>query len=253
MYKKLLYFFYYILNSKLRYKLPEIFLRKLKIIFDKDYVNKINFDNHYKIFSKKDVYQSLDINEIIKPQEIYKDIFDKSKSIVNNNPYKLGGAGDLEILYNLAKLKNMNNILETGVANGWSSLAILLSIQETNNKKLTSIDLPYPYKNSDKYIGCVVPNNLRKNWSLIIDNDKKVLTDFLNKKLKFDLVHYDSDKSYEGRINSYELIWKLLNHNGILISDDISDNNAFIFFSKSKNLIPIIYKHESKMIGILRK
>ena len=156
-------------------------------------------------------------------------------------------------MYNLAKLKNINNILETGVANGWSSLAILLSIQESNNKKLTSIDLPYPYKNSDKYIGCAVPNNLRNNWRLIINNDKKILTDFLNKKLKFDLVHYDSDKSYDGRINSYELIWKLLNHNGILISDDISDNNAFIFFAKSKNLIPIIYKHESKMIGILRK
>lgn len=253
MFKKLLYFFYHILNAKLRYKVPEIFLRKLKIIFDKDYVNKINFDNNYNILCKKDVYQSLGINEIIKPQEIYKDIFDKSKSIVNNNPYKLGGAGDLEILYNLAKLKNINNILETGVANGWSSLAILLSIQETNNKKLTSIDLPYPYKNSDKYIGCVVPNNLRKNWSLIIDNDKKALTDLLNKELKFDLVHYDSDKSYEGRINSYELIWKLLNKNGILISDDISDNNAFIYFSKTKNLIPIIYKYETKMIGILKK
>ena len=35
------------------------------------------------------------------------------------------------------------------------------------------------------------------------------------KKKKFDFIHYDSDKSYNGRKKNYKLIWEILNKNGV--------------------------------------
>jgi predicted O-methyltransferase YrrM len=76
-------------------------------------------------------------------------------------------------------------------------------------------------------------------------------------KKKFNLVHYDSDKSYYGRKKSYETLWFLIKKNGILISDDISDNYAFINFVKQKKLIKnksyFILKYKNKFIGIAIK
>ena len=207
----------------------------------------------FTISSKIQVYKHLKIKDIYKPQNKYKNIFTQQKQLVNKNPYKFGGAGDLEILYNICKINNIKNILETGVANGWSSLAILLSIDGDENKNLTSIDLPYPFKDSEKYIGLAVPKNLRQKWNLIIDDDKKIINNFVLIGKKFDFVHYDSDKSYSGRIKSYNLIWKILSSKGILMSDDVSDNNAFVEFAKQKNVKYYIYKFESKNIGIIQK
>ena len=253
MFKKIKYLFYNLLHPKLRHKFFEIIFRKLKIIFFKDYTKKINDNNHYKLSNKDEIYKILNISDIVNPQEMYQSIFEESKRIIKKNPVTLGGAGDLELLYNISKLNNINKILETGVANGWSSLSILLSIKDDLKKSLVSIDLPYPFKNSEEYIGRAVPFNLRKKWNLIIDNDKKILSDFLLKDIKFDLIHYDSDKSYDGRIKSYNIIWKILNTNGILISDDVSDNNAFAYFSKTKKMKPIIYEYKGKHIGFIKK
>ena len=163
MFKKIKYLFYNLLHPKLRHKFFEIIYRKLKIIFIKDYTKKIHGDNFYKLSNKNEIYELLNISDIINPQEIYKSIFEESKRIIKNNPVTLGGAGDLELLYNISKLNNINKILETGVANGWSSLSILLSIKDDPKKSLVSIDLPYPFKNSEQYIGRAVPFNLKKN------------------------------------------------------------------------------------------
>lgn len=71
--------------------------------------------------------------------------------------------------------------------------------------------------------------------------------------IKFDLVHYDSDKSISGRMRSYPILWSLLNKNGILISDDIGDNMAFFNFCKSLKKKPDIIKYKNKFQGLIKK
>ena len=61
-----------------------------------------------------------------------------------------------------------------------------------------------------------------------IDHD--FLLSFKDQKIRFDFIHYDSDKSYEGRMKNYKLIWSMLNKKGCFVSDDISDNSAFFDF-----------------------
>ena len=64
----------------------------------------------------------------------------------------------------------------------------------------------------------------------------------MKKKKKYDLVIYDSDKSYHGRLNCYSLMWEMLKTKGYFVSDDIYDNDAFIDFAKKKKAKYFIIK-----------
>ncbi len=70
---------------------------------------------------------------------------------------------------------------------------------------------------------------------------------------KFDFCHYDSDKSYQGRMFAYNKIWKNLKKKGIFLSDDISDNMAFFDFCKIKKKKPLIIKYKNKFLGLTVK
>ena len=71
--------------------------------------------------------------------------------------------------------------------------------------------------------------------------------------IKAFLCHYDSDKSYTGRIFAYPLLWNALQKNGIFISDDIQDNIAFIEFCEQVNKKPIVIEHLGKYVGLIKK
>ena len=68
-----------------------------------------------------------------------------------------------------------------------------------------------------------------------------------------DFVHYDSDKSIEGRMFSYPKLWNHLREGGVFISDDISDNEGFKKFCEEMGLSPLIIKDGKKYQGILKK
>ena len=117
--------------------------------------------------------------------------------------------------------------------------------------------MPYVTKKNFDYIGSIVPNFLKKNWQLYKIPDFMGLKKIQKKNIKFDLIHYDSDKSYYGRKRSYEILWDLLKKKGYFISDDISDNYAFFNFVQKKNLKKdkdfFILKFKKKFIGVVIK
>ena len=126
-------------------------------------------------------------------------------------------------------------------------------ISKSKHSELTSIDLSYPTKSSHKYVGMALPSNLKKKFKLFIGIDHDYIKNFEKENFFFDFIHYDSDKSYEGRKKNYELIWKILNKNGCFISDDISDNNAFFEFINSKKINCYILKSNKKYVGVVFK
>lgn len=173
-------------------------------------------------------------------------------------PATMGGAANLDLLFNLSEYLQAQSVVETGVAYGWSSLAILLSLQHRPAARLISVDMPYPGRNNDRYVGCVVPTNLRAQWTLIRRADRQGLPKAVRTLGQFDMCHYDSDKSYAGRMWAYPLLWEHLRPGGILISDDISDNVAFLDFCEHLKINPLIVEMAStqrgkKYVGLLRK
>lgn len=76
----------------------------------------------------------------------------------------MAGGGSIDLLYSLCESVQAKAVVETGVAYGYSSLAVLLFISKRDGQ-LVSVDMPYPGR-SPSYVGCVVSENLRPYWKL---------------------------------------------------------------------------------------
>ena len=177
----------------------------------------------------------------------------KYKIILNNqNIMKMSGASSISLIYKIIREKKPKNILETGVAYGWSSYSILLAILHNKLGKLISIDLPYPLMNEKRNIGMVVPKKLTRKWKLIFGRDTDGIKIALKKfDYKIDFFHYDSDKNYRSKLKNLLLVWKHMRNNGIIICDDINDNYAFFDFAKKIKKNYHVLKYDAKYLGIL--
>lgn len=185
-------------------------------------------------------------------KKTFEEIFEAAKAVEANVPVKMGGAGALDLIYQLCELTGAENALETGVAYGWSSLAALLSLQQRNGM-LYSSDMPYPDRNNDEFVGCVVSENLRKNWKLFRYADRESLPKIFKEQNEFDFIHYDSDKTYNGRMWAYPVLWEKLKPGGCFMSDDISDNSAFMDYCIRNGFDPLIIRYDKKYAGIIFK
>src|SRR5262249_40277160 len=141
---------------------------------------------------------------------------------------RMGGPGDVNLLYAAVKLSGAWRVVETGVAYGWSSLAILAALDGRDGARLVSVDMPYPKINNEAFVGIAVPERLRGRWRLIHAPDRHGLERAIAEAGgTIDLCHYDSDKSWWGRQYGFPLLWEALRPGGVFISDDVQDNMAF--------------------------
>ena len=164
----------------------------------------------------------------------------------------IAGAANVELLYYLCRHLRAHRVLETGVALGWSSLAILLAISEGAGARLHSVDLPYTRLRATRWVGIVVPPELKGLWTLHRMADREGLPRALADG-PFDLCHYDSDKSAAGRLWAYPRMWEALRPGGFLISDDIGDNHAWRTFCAQVGREPVVVHSGLKLVGVLVK
>ncbi len=187
-------------------------------------------------------------------QQLFPDIMNQANAQAEKSPVKMGGEGALSLIYHLVKYYKPKNCLETGVAYGWSSLAILLALDEIEGSNLISNDMPYVNENNEDFVGIVVPDTLKGKWTLQRLPDIKGIPIALKKfGGRLDFCHYDSDKSYTGREWATPLLWDALRPNGIMMIDDINDNIAFQEFCQRVSMKPVIIEHQNKYVGILIK
>lgn len=193
-------------------------------------------------------------------RELEPDILDRAELLLQQCPVKMpAGGGNVDLLYWIAEFLQARVVIETGVAYGWSSLALLLSLQKRPGSYLVSTDMPVPWLDSDCYVGYVVPDHLRSCWRIIRQADREALAKAFKYCNSIDLCHYDSDKSYAGRMWAYPKLWDKLCKGGIFISDDVNDDLAFRDFANQVNVkavvvrTPDLPKGSVKYVGILSK
>lgn len=198
---------------------------------------------------RKIVWESFEYTSIL---ETYQTEFVQWEKIVEDCPVRMWWRGDIDLLYYLTEHIQAKNVIETWVAYGWSSLSILLSLQH-RSWKLYSIDMPYPLLNNKEYVWCVVPKRFAHMHTLEQTSDRIALNKQAKLAVTYDLCHYDSDKTYYGRIKNYNRLWNMLRSWWIFISDDIWDNDAFYDFCQHLKAEPVIIWFEWKYIGVLVK
>ena len=247
-------FFAYLIRPQLY---PELLRKIYKNIFDRKSPFKgkqqaEEWCRRLAISQDEAISKILGINNFQQVNKKFQEEFTFAQQAEANCPVKMGGAGALDLIYYLAEYTQAQNVLETGVAYGWSSLAVLLSLKQRNGK-LYSSDMPYLGKDNDKFVGCVVLENLKSNWKLFRFADKESLPKIFKEQNSFDFIHYDSDKSYNGRLWAYPILWGKVRKGGVLMSDDIGDNAAFMDYCISAGLEPIIVGFDGKYAGFLIK
>ena len=240
---------------------PSLWLQGIEIMKRRLFLNNDNYKREEALewcksnaVSEHEAIEKLTkIPEPVDLENLFYDEYQYALAAMDSCPVQMGGPGALNLLYQVTAVYKPFKIIETGVAYGWSTLALLLGCRSYKSK-LISIDMPYIGMNNEAYVGVCVPEPLRANWQLIRKADRQGLPNALDIfDHSIDLCHYDSDKSYSGRMWAYPKLWDALKPGGIFISDDIQDNIAFKEFCSRLGRIPIIVISQRKYVGILVK
>ena len=215
---------------------------------------------------KRDYTKALEVLSEMFPEHtdvrIYLDELVSSDIFKTKYSYGHSGDFDIMILYGLIRLGAPETVLETGVASGRSSAAILSAMKKNNKGTLHSIDLPQHYNEKpDLYVthegneeltgfvpegltpGWIVPDSLRSRWNLVLGNAKYELPKLLETLDTVDIFYHDSDHSQEHMAFEFNAVYPKIEDTGVVLSDDVSWNDAWAHF---------ISQHSAKEICIYR-
>jgi hypothetical protein len=164
----------------------------------------------------------------------------------------LGGGGAHPLLHFLVRRTRPHTVVETGVAAGWSSRAVLEALAINGAGELWSSDFPYfRLAEPEQYVGVVVPEELRAAWHLDVRGDRVALPAIVGNVECVDLFHYDSDKSVAGRRFAMDTVTPVLADGAIVLMDDIQDNVFFRDFVRDRQLDAVVFEFEGKYVGAL--
>lgn len=152
----------------------------------------------------------------------------RGKAVLAEVPVSFGTGGAFAFLYWLVRLTKPEIVVETGVAAGWTSTAVLAAMARNDHGHLYSSDFPYfRQADAERYIGVLVEQDLRDRWTLSTAGDAATLPRLAAELPAIDLVHYDSDKSVNGRNFGVPLLHRKVGAGGLVIVDDIANDGWF--------------------------
>ena len=114
----------------------------------------------------------------------------------------------------LIKINKLKQILEIGTFTGYSALSMALA-----NKDVFITCLDKNEKTSRVAINFFNKAKVEKKINLIVGEAIESLNNLINENKKFDLVFIDADK--ENYINYYNLCFKLISNNGLILIDNV--------------------------------
>lgn len=157
------------------------------------------------------------------------------------------------LLWILVIAERPGHVVETGVARGVTSLAVLGALEENAEGMLHSIDLPLPGTDRSD-IGSLVPSELRHRWDLRVGASRRLLRPLLASVGAIDLFVADGDHRHAAQAAEYRAAWGALRPGGILVSDDVR-SLALVRFASDLGVRPIIVPPDelTNPVGILRK
>ena len=114
----------------------------------------------------------------------------------------------------LIKINKLKQILEIGTFTGYSALSMALA-----NEDVLITCLDKNEKTSQVAINFFNKAKVEKKINLIVGEAIESLNNLISENKKFDLVFIDADK--ENYINYYNLCFKLISNNGLILIDNV--------------------------------
>ncbi|MEE9290173.1 MAG: class I SAM-dependent methyltransferase, partial [Alphaproteobacteria bacterium] len=150
--------------------------------------------------------------------------------IQGNPAFRLAHNADLDLArfcYVLCRAIRPRVVIETGVAYGVTSAFILKALEANRHGELHSIDLPPLAREGDRFVGALIPEELRHRWRLHRGTSKRILPRLLRQLGSIDLFVHDSLHTYRNMRFELETVTPFLTERSVVIADDIEGNTAF--------------------------
>jgi len=119
-------------------------------------------------------------------------------------------------------------VLETGVARGITSRAVLERLARDGEGALWSIDLPaLNHEGWAGELGLAVPDELRARWTLVEGSSRQRLEGLLRELGALDVFVHDSLHSERNMRFELERVWPAVRAGGGVVVDDVHQNAGF--------------------------
>jgi predicted O-methyltransferase YrrM len=177
---------------------------------------------------------SIDIQSHLAEQELNQieaEIKSSFEQLGEDRPFEATHNGDPRVArtcYAITRGLRPRLAIETGVCYGVTSSYLLKAMQRNGGGHLHSIDLPPLAKKADRYVGVLIPAVLRSRWTLHRGNSQRLLLPLLKQLGQIDFFLHDSLHTYQHMKLEFAAAWAALRPGGLLMSDDIEGNSAFL-------------------------
>jgi hypothetical protein len=152
-------------------------------------------------------------------------------------------------LYAIVRKLQPDVVVETGVCNGLSSAIVLAALTSNCAGHLYSVDLPeftgasgddeqfWSGKGGavvprDERSGWIVPDKLRRRWTLLLGKSSELLPKLLQELQAIDLFVHDSEHSFQNQLFEFRAAFARLAPKGVIFASDINWSRAFNIFAK---------------------
>lgn len=155
------------------------------------------------------------------------------------------------VCYSVVRALQPDAVVETGVCYGVTSSYLLKALDTNGRGVLHSIDLPPLGKDGDRFVGWLIPSELRSRWNLHRGASRRLLQPLLGLVRPLDLFIHDSLHTYGNMRDEFALAWPALRPGGVLISDDIEGNAAFLELAQKPDVAQSVVIKEANKDSLL--
>lgn len=202
------------------------------------------FKYHYRRVSQDDFVSFLAgpaasrLNDIKEELSRKEDFHRLLREKMKEHPDGYGGQMTREapVVYALVRLLRPRVLVETGVADGFTTSHILQALEDNGVGKLYSVDLPHYLLPTGRGPGWMVEERLRSRWELRVGDAALLLPPLLGELGPIDMFLHDSLHTYDHMMMEFRAAWRRLAHGGLFLSHDVGQNRAFMDFMSERSV-----------------
>ncbi len=174
-------------------------------------------------------------------------------------PFSSGHNGNFCLarsIYVICRVLSPETVLETGVAYGVTSAFALQALAVNRKGNLISIDLPPLAREAERYVGALIPHELRERWHLHRGPAKRILPGLIASIKEADVFVHDSLHTYRHMTFEFETAWPYVRPEGAIVADNVDLNDAFRdFTARVHPTFAAVVREENTtdLFGIMRK
>jgi predicted O-methyltransferase YrrM len=131
------------------------------------------------------------------------------------------------LCYAVVRATRPQVVVETGVGFGVTSTFLLRALARNGMGELHSIDRPAPVVGAPRWVGYLVPEDLRGRWKFHEGASLDVLPRLLKTLGPVDMFLHDSRHTYRNILGELRLVEPRLSSRAVVMADDIERNVAF--------------------------